>query len=322
MAPSSSSRRLSSPERKASRSPRGWLTLLVLLIAAAAISFGPGALVEFVSGLFFVRPPAASLVTPADHTETDLQTRVAAVARSLPTGRMAAVAIDLQTGASASIDSERPYAAASLFKLPLLLSVLAAEDDGQLDPKRQVELRPDDWTDGSGVLQARIGDSLTVTELTRLMIQDSDNVAALALIDQVGVPQVNALSEQLGLRETRLVDHRAGESGDHVTSADDMAHLLVSLATGQAINARVSEQALGLLELKQSVTWLGDQLPFWVKVAHKWGDLPQARNDVGLVYTPRGSYAIAVLTEASSPDEAARAIARTSRVMYDYLGNR
>ena len=167
---------------------------------------------------------------------------------------------------------------------------------------------------------------MTVRELTRLMIQESDNIAALVLLDAVGVPAVNAMAERLGLHATRLVDHRGGagvsDSAEHTTSAADMAHLLVGLATGQVVNPHVSEEALGLLELKQATTWLGDDLPFWVKVAHKWGDLPQARNDVGIVFTPRGSYVVAVLTQDGLPDEAASIIARTSRVTYDYLGTR
>jgi beta-lactamase class A len=154
------------------------------------------------------------------------------------------------------------------------------------------------------------------------MIQESDNIAALVLLDVIGVPSANAMAERLGMSATHIVDHRAGDDGDHTTSAEDMAHLMVELATGQAVDQQVSEQALSLLELKQSVTWLGDELPFWVKVAHKWGDLPEARADAGIVFSPRGSYAIAVLTQDSPPDEAAAAIARASRVVYDYLGNR
>jgi len=84
---------------------------------------------------------------------------------------------------------------------------------------------------------------------------------------------------------------------------------------------RVSEQALSLLEVRQGVNWLGDDLPFWVKVAHKWGDLPEARHDAGVVFAPRGSYAIAVLTDGAPPDEAAAAIARVSREVYDFIGS-
>ncbi|MCA1648091.1 MAG: class A beta-lactamase-related serine hydrolase [Chloroflexi bacterium] len=186
--------------------------------------------------------------------------------------------------------------------------------------ERRLEIRADDWTDGSGVLQARVGDQLTVRELTRLMIQESDNIAALVLLDAVGVARTNATIEGLGLLSTRLVDHRAGEAGEHITSAADMAHLLVGLNNGQVINQNVSEAALTVLELKQTVAWLADGLPFWVKVAHKWGELPQARNDAGVVFTPRGSYVAVVLTEDADSAESASVIARASRVAYDYLG--
>ena len=172
------------------------------------------------------------------------------------------------------------------------------------------------------MLQARVGDRLTVRELTRLMIQESDNIAALVLLDAVGVDSTNATAERLGLHATRLVDHRAGDAGEHTTSAADMAQLFVGLASGQVINQHVSEAALALLELKQTVAWLGDGLPFWVKVAHKWGDLPEARNDAGVVFTPRGSYVAVALTEGGLPEESANVIARTSRLGYDYLGGR
>jgi beta-lactamase class A len=303
------------------RSPRGWLTLLVLLVAALLIGVGPTQLSEFVSGLFFRRPAVVDIPPPPPtHSEVDLQTQLQPVANSLSHGQLAIAAIDLQNGATANVDSARVYPAASLFKLPILMAVLAEEDSGELDPNRMLEIEPDDWTDGSGVLQARVGDRLSVRDLTNLMIQDSDNIAALVLLDVIGASGANAMSEQLGMPATHIVDHRAGEAGDHTTSAEDTAHLLYGLATGAAVNQRVSEQAVSLLEAKQSVTWLGDDLPFWVKVAHKWGDLPNARHDAGIVFTPRGNYVVAVLTEDASADEAAALIARVSKVTYDYLG--
>jgi beta-lactamase class A len=293
-----------------------------MALAAVIVALGPATLGELAAGLSFARPPAASIAIAPLHADPILRARLEAVGASVAHGSLAVAVVDLQSGAMASIDADRAYPAASLFKVPILLEVLAEEDAGRLDPERRLEIGADDWTDGSGVLQARVGEQLAVRQLTRLMIQDSDNIAALVLLDVVGVASVNAMAERLGLAATRLVDHRAGDPGDHTTSAGDMTRVLVGLATGQLVGQHVAEQALRLLELKQSVTWLGDELPFWVKVAHKWGDLPEARNDVGIVYTPRGSYAIAVLSENSTPEEAARAIARVSRVVYDYLGSR
>lgn len=291
-----------------------------MLLAAALLGIGPAQLGEMLSGLVYRRPPAAAVAPAPNHGDAALQAQLEAV--SLPRGRLSIAAVDLQTGATAAVDAARSAQAASLFKVPILLEVLAEVDAGQLDPDRQLEIRPEDWTDGSGVLQARVGDKLSVRELSRLMIEQSDNIAALVLLDVTGIDRVNTLLATLGLSSTRLVDHRAGEGGDHVTSAADMARLFQQLATGQVISQHVSEQALSLLEVKQGETWLGNDLPFWVKVAHKWGDLPEARNDAGVVYTPRGSYVIAVLTQDAEPDESASAIARASRAAYDYLGKR
>ncbi len=293
----------------------------MLVVAVTVISVGPGTFGELVSGVRYARPPAASVAAPTTHLDPELQRRLQ-LAGVLDYGRLSAAIVDLDSGASAAIEPDQPAPAASLFKLPILVQVLAEEDAGRLDPQRQLEIRADDWTDGSGVLQARVGDRLTVRELTRLMIQESDNIAALVLLDAVGVPAVNALLDRLGLYQTRVVDRRAGEAGEHTTSAADMVRLLTLLAAGQVGSPRVSEAALAELERRQHVNWLGDSLPFWVKVAHKWGDLPGARNDVGIVYSPRASFALAVLTQEAPADEAALAIGRLSRTAYDYLGSR
>jgi len=287
---------------------QGWLTLLVLVVIVAAISLGPGMVRDLVAGLLFIRSPAASVTAPPLHADAVLQSHLQDARGALSHGSIGAVVVMVQTGASASVDAAQSFPSASLFKLPLLVEVLAAEERGQLDADRRLEIRQEDWTDGSGVLQARVGDRLSVRELTRLMIQESDNIAALVLLDEVGVANTNATAEALGLHATRLVDHRAGETGEHTTSAADMAQLLVGLASGQVINQHVSEAALALLESKQSISWLGDGLPFWVKVAHKWGDLPPARHDAGVVFTPRGSYVAVVLTQGGLPEEAAGSV--------------
>lgn len=301
-------------------SPRGWLTLLVLALATAILALGPATVLDILSGVAFTRPPAGA-VTVSPHPDGVLQADLRSIAGSLSRGRLAASVVDLQSGASSTLDAERAYPAASLFKLSILVTVLAEEDAGHLDPERTLEIQPQDWSDGSGVLQARVGDRLSTRELTRLMIQESDNIAALVLLDAVSAPRVNATAASLGLRSTRLIDHRAGEPGEHTTSAADMATLFQLLATGSAINQQVSERALQLLESRQTVAWLSDGLPFWVKLAHKWGDLPDARNDAGVVFTPHGAYVAVVLTEDAEPDEAAHAIKRVSRLMYDRLAH-
>ncbi|HEV7664414.1 MAG TPA: serine hydrolase [Chloroflexota bacterium] len=296
----------------------------MLGLLVGLISIGPLTLRDLVSGLTFVRPPAATIGTAAPRSDAELQKRLDAAATVTPLsrGRLSAAVVDLASGGSATLDAERVYPAASLFKVPILLEVLAEEQSGRLAAETLLEIRQEDWTDGSGVLQARIGERLAVRELTRLMIQESDNIAALVLLNAVSAANVNATLERLGLHATRVVDHRAGDAAEHATSAADMSRLLVLLAAGQAVDAGVSEGVLTELERTQHVDWLGDGLPFWVKVAHKWGDLPQARHDAGVIFSPRATYAVAVLTEGGVPDETAAVISRISQAMYDYLRSR
>jgi beta-lactamase class A len=301
---------------------RAWVTLIVLVIVVGAVSLGrpnPFDAFEAIRGLTYHRPPATANNLSTARPDPELQRRVEQAA-VVSQGTLAWSVLDLQSGAAASLNADRRFPAASLFKLPILVEVLAQEQLRRLSPDQMLEITQEDWTDGSGVLQARVGDRLSVDELTRLMIQQSDNIAALVLLDAVGADNVNATLDRLGLKNTEIVDRRAGRSGEHTTSAGDMARLLHILSTGQLIDPDTSERALKLLELRQANTWLGESLPWWVKVAHKWGDLPNARSDAGIVYTPRGNYVTVVLTENASPEEAERAIAHVSQAVYDYLG--
>jgi beta-lactamase class A len=293
--------------------------LLVVVSAASIGQLNPLNAVEAVRGLTFNRPQTVSVTVTERRPDAALQARLDAAAVA-SRGTVGAVVLDLERGGEASLAADRPFPSASLFKLPILVQVLAQEQLHRLDPDELLEVRPEDWTDGSGVLQARVGDRLSVSELTRLMIQESDNIAALVLLDAVGSDSVNAMLDRLGLDGTRVVDRRRGEPGEHVTTARDTARLLSIVASGHLIDPSVSEAALRLLEQPQAHSWLADSLPWWVKVAHKWGDLPSARHDAGVVFTPRGTFVSVVLTEDVPPDEAQRVIARTALAGYEYLG--
>jgi beta-lactamase class A len=176
------------------------------------------------------------------------------------------------------------------------------------------------------VLQAKVGERYPVRELLRLMIVESDNIAALVLLDRVGVEEVNGTIAALGLRDTRIqerVPDGAGGlrlAGPHVTSARDLALLLETIAAGRLVDPPTSELALELLERRQAQAWLADGLPWYAKLAHKWGDLPDARHDAGIVYTPEDAYLIVVLTRnAATPRDAAETIAAISRAVFAYF---
>jgi len=83
---------------------------------------------------------------------------------------------NLTTGSEASINPNRVFAAASLYKVPIMVETIRQIRLGRISPEQQLVVQRSQWVPGSGVLQGRVGDSLSVKELLRLMIGESDNI--------------------------------------------------------------------------------------------------------------------------------------------------
>jgi beta-lactamase class A len=267
----------------------------------------------------FSRPPVATRLSEqrdSPVTETGLESILARAA--LPGGVVGAYVRNISTGAGAGVNVDRRFRAASLYKVPVMVEVYKQQRLKKFGWDDELVVGHEHWTDGSGVLQARVGDSIKIGELLRLMIVESDNIAANMLTDLVGAANVNETMESLGLRSTRVVD-RLKENASPTTNAADMGRLLEIIATGQLVDAQTSEEAIRLLEQKQAQSWLAEGLPLWGRLAHKWGDIPNGRHDAGIIYTPRSQVVLVVLTENGSPAEAAAQIKTISREIVSYI---
>lgn len=230
---------------------------------------------------------------------------------------------NLTTGAEASINPNRTFAAASLYKVPIMVETVRQIRLGRLSPDQKFTIQKAHWVPGSGVLQGRVGDSIEVRELLRLLIAESDNIAAMMLVDITGLNNVNQTMRGLGLDSTRLLDWRAPGAnnglGPYVTSPADMAALLDTIGTGRLVDENTSVEALKLLSLKQASDLIGEALPSSVQVAHKWGEIPGARHEAGIVTTPTFKYVIVVMTENVDPRGSPSYIRDLSKSIYDFF---
>ena len=227
-----------------------------------------------------------------------LRATIEAVPR--PVGSVGVAVHHLTTGHGAGFDADTIAPPASLFKLGVMVAVMRAVEAGRLTLATPFEIRDEDWAPGAGLLQNRVGETVTVGEALRLMMGISDNVAAFVLIRAVSVAQLNAVTASLGMARTRFfVDERPDE-----TSAGDAAVILAQIATGEAAGPPSTRAMLDLMGQRQPAAWIREALGDHVAVAHKSGQLPGVRNDAAIVPTSGGPYVIAVLTHELAYDGA------------------
>ena len=235
----------------------------------------------------------------------------------------------LSTGATAAYHDKDTFRSASVAKVPILVETYRQLAAGTLRADEQLQITEDSITDGSGVLQARAGDRLSVAELLRLSVSVSDNTAARMLLQRAGgEAAVNRTMAALGLSQTRLY----ADDRPNTTSAAEMATLLSWIATRSspfagrpaAAGAGPGPDTLAsLLALSQAQAWLTDGLPRGVPVAHKSGQLPGVRNEAGVIYGPGGPYVVVVLTDDLADQGDAEAfIADLGRAVYDHFSRR
>jgi beta-lactamase class A len=235
-------------------------------------------------------------------------------------GYFAIQVTDLISGTTAHVDGAREFPSASLFKIPVMIEVIRQVRLGHISLDQRVHLTAAHRVQGSTVLTNRVGDRIEVRELLRLMIVESDNYAAAALIDTVRLPNIADTLHQMGFRNTRLLDWRLSSSyrdnGPYITSANDIGAMLTTIATDRLVDAAGSRMALDLLSQRQAQNLIEEGLPVSARVAHKWGEIDRARHDAGIVVTPRLRYVIVVLTEGSDTDSAGQFIRDVSRAVF------
>jgi beta-lactamase class A len=208
------------------------------------------------------------------------------------------------------LDGDRELPAASLYKLPVLLAVF----ESGLSMNEGLPITNEARAYDSGTMELGVGESLTVAEALERMVTISDNTAAVMLGSRTGSARVNADIAALGMESTHYSLERM------TTSASDMLHFVDLLAHGKMVSAAASADMVHLLLRQRVNDRLPRLLPDGVEVAHKTGNLPGTVNDVGILYGPSSTVAIAALvSETTDETAAASGIANLALAAYTYF---
>ena len=183
-----------------------------------------------------------------------------------------------------------------------------------------------DLVDGSAIMSGLTAEVTHVTnrDLATFMVAVSDNSATNVLIDRVGMQNVNAMLDSLGLHQTRLqrkmMDVKAAQEGrENISTPSEMMTLLAALYQNKVLNKALTEDFFKVLGTpKQSD--IPRYIPENVVCANKPGELAGVRNDLGIVFVPNRPFVIVLMTaylvrERDGDD----AIAKIAGAAYEYF---
>lgn len=317
---------LRAPKRARAATSLGKVFFLLLLPALGLfVYFGGGRLMRL--ALIPERESYRSQIVENPVNDEEWQTMVTSLENTAYNyrGHVGIYLRDLNSGRTWEYNADRLFPSASLIKLPIMASVFDKIQSGALSLDTQIKLTRRDRIGGSGSLKwVREGTSLSVMEIIYKMITESDNTATKMLIDHAGIGYYQRTFEKLGLVYTRIYPEGLSLTSGRVarenyTTAREMSGLLERIYRGELVDKNSSEAMLEFLKATKSRSRLRKGLPIGWEIGHKTGLLRHSCHDVGIVFSPRGDYIIAVLT-GDVPDytSAKSFISKVARLTYEY----
>lgn len=269
-------------------------------------------------------------------SSSQLKAQIEDLAR-VANGPVGAAVVLLEGGDAVAVNGAQKFPMHSVYKLPIGMYVLHQIDQGKLTLDQRVNLQPKDFLTGRQHSPIRDknprGIELSVRELLRFMVSESDGTACDVLLQLAGGPeQVTKYLRELGV-DGIVVANTEREIGQdeqvqyrNWATPESAVALLRLLHEGRS----VSPTSRGLLLDFMTKSPTGPKrikglLPPGTPVAHKTGSSGRvngfrALNDIGIITLPDGRHlAIAVFVSNSKIDEVTleSVIAKIARGTWD-----
>jgi beta-lactamase class A len=244
-------------------------------------------------------------------------------------GVMGVAIEDLSTGDHFFLHEDEVFAQASSIKITVLANLYLQAQQGKLKLTDLYTVQSSDLVPDSDIMNGLTPGvtRITLRDLATMMVAVSDNAATNVLIDRVGMPNVNAMLDSLGLTHTRLrrkmMDLQAAKEGrENISTPREMMTLLDAIYHGKVLNKDSTDDFFKVLTTNKD-SWIPRELPADLKIANKPGALEAVRNDSGIVFVEGRPYVICVMTSflrnERDGEEAISKISLAAWQMFDRL---
>ena len=209
---------------------------------------------------------------------------------------------DLTNGEHYFLHEDEVFAQASSIKITVLANLYLQVQEGKLKLTDLYTVQSSDLVPDSDIMNGLTPGvtRITLRDLATMMVAVSDNSATNVLIDRVGMQNVNAMLDSLGLTHTRLrrkmMDLEAAKQGrENISTPREMMTLLDAIYHGKVLNKQSTDDFFKMLSTNKS-SFIPRDLPPDLKIANKPGELEAVRNDSGIVFVEGRPYVICLMT--------------------------
>lgn len=239
-----------------------------------------------------------------------LDQRIKALVKAFPQ-KVGIYVIDLNNQLEYGYNSDIKFPTASVGKVAVMAAAYHLSESGKLNLNQKLALKASDKLGGSGVLQwLSPGREYTLWNLTRMMIMLSDNTATKMLVNHIGLLAINNYLVQEQLQDIIILDptmlNEYPQEPRNFSSPKAMATLVSRFKDPEHFSPQSSKEMLDFMR-RQKYRWgIWRGVPKGTMVADKTGNLDGILNDVGIVYTKKGNFVIAIFTNEFTKKSSAR----------------
>ena len=249
---------------------------------------------------------------------------------------------DFSTNKSFGINQDKRFPMQSVFKFHIALAVLDLVDRGQLSLSQKIYISKErmqaEWYSPLRDKYPQGNIKLTLAEVLKPTVSESDNVGCEVLLDLVGGPKVvDDYLKKIGMKEVQVKHNETVMQAswepqfDNYSTPNSAVELLKALRNEKILSSKSRKYVQRLLlETSTGPNRLKGLLPKGTIVAHKTGTSGTnkqtgemaAVNDIGIVTLPNGKqFGIAVFVSNSKENMETneRIIAEIAKAYYDYF---
>jgi beta-lactamase class A len=255
--------------------------------------------------LLFLAPCLAQTSAPSAEKQKILWQKLEAEIQEVDQhldGVMGVAIEDLTSSDHFFLHEDEVFAQASSIKITVLANLYLQAQQGKLKLTDSYTVQSSDLVPDSDIMGGLTPGvtRLTLRDLATMMVAVSDNSATNVLIERVGMQNVNAMLDALGLTHTRLrrkmMDLQAAKEGrENISTPREMMTLLSAIYHGKVLNKESTDDFSKMLSTNKD-SFIPRDLPADLKVANKPGELEAVRNDSGVVFVEGRPYVICVMT--------------------------